>query len=433
MNATLDAISQALTKLSQDVEKRGTAYNTQTFKEKHGWNHPAVTTQDLYMRPKQLADAIRQANIDTLEPDLEKQLSAVATRLISLTSDTTTYIFNGNATAAIPVYIITLESLEKLLEPVLYNWETIADTKALPPALTRRLRGVRLAIDRIENDAGSIEDKIKIISNAHDAAESLPVDMESLREARIKIEETSQRAESLFAKLSVQAEDISTKHNTIQTLEDNCQKLVSQCEEAYRITTTKGLAASFHQSSNRLQITLWVWVAGLLIALGIGAYLGHNRLELLSTELKKDYIEWNGIWMQAILSIVSLGAPIWFAWLATKQIGQRFRLSEDYAFKASVAKAYEGYRKEAARIDPRFEAQLFESALTRLDEAPLRLVETDAHGSPFHEFFNSDAFRQALDKIPGFQSAYNKSLKKKQVSNQSMDKESVNNESKVDT
>lgn len=63
---------------------------------------------------------------------------------------------------------------------------------------------------------------------------------------------------------------------------------------------------------------------------------------------------------------------MWFAWLATKQIGQRFHLAEDYAFKASVAKAYEGYRKEAARIDPEFEARLFGSALTRLDEAPLR-------------------------------------------------------------
>ncbi len=47
-----------------------------------------------------------------------------------------------------------------------------------------------------------------------------------------------------------------------------------------------------------------------------------------------------------------------------------------------MAKAYEGYRKEAARIDPQFEARLFGSALTRLDEAPLRLVEIGSHGSP---------------------------------------------------
>ncbi|MDP0953213.1 hypothetical protein Q6283_28445, partial [Klebsiella pneumoniae] len=79
------------------------------------------------------------------------------------------------------------------------------------------------------------------------------------------------------------------------------------------------------------------------------------------------------------------------------------RLAEDYAFKASVAKAYEGYRKEAARIDPQFEARLFGSALTRLDEAPLRLVEIGSHGSPWHELATSDGVRRAFELAPEFQ------------------------------
>ena len=104
--------------------------------------------------------------------------------------------------------------------------------------------------------------------------------------------------------------------------------------------------------------------------------------------------------MQSLLSVASIGAPIWFAWLATKQIGQRFRLAEDYSFKAAVARAYEGYRKEAARIDPAFEARLFDSALTRLEEAPLRLVEASAHGSPWNELVNSAAFAKAMETVP---------------------------------
>jgi len=94
------------------------------------------------------------------------------------------------------------------------------------------------------------------------------------------------------------------------------------------------------------------------------------------------------------------------------QIGQRFRLAEDYAFKASVAKAYEGYRREAARIDKAFEARLFGSALTRLEEAPLRLVEAKTPGSPWHEFVESDAFREALKAIPGFRAQFNKLSRK---------------------
>ena len=68
-----------------------------------------------------------------------------------------------------------------------------------------------------------------------------------------------------------------------------------------------------------------------------------------------------------------------------------------------MAKAYEGYRKEAARIDPQFEARLFGSALTRLDEAPLRLVEIGSHGSPWHELATSDGVRRAFELAPEFQ------------------------------
>lgn len=64
------------------------------------------------------------------------------------------------------------------------------------------------------------------------------------------------------------------------------------------------------------------------------------------------------------------------------------------------AKAYEGYRKEAARLDEAFEARLFSSALSRLEEAPLRLVENTTHGSPWHELISSDAFRGAMESVP---------------------------------
>ena len=106
--------------------------------------------------------------------------------------------------------------------------------------------------------------------------------------------------------------------------------------------------------------------------------------------------------LNLLLSVLSVAAPVWFAWLATKQIGQRFRLAEDYAFKASISRAYEGFRREAARFDKDMEAKLLTSALTRLDELPLRLVETDSHGSPWHELASSDVVKQAMKAVPGF-------------------------------
>jgi hypothetical protein len=181
---------------------------------------------------------------------------------------------------------------------------------------------------------------------------------------------------------------------------EQAAKLITQCEAAYQITTTKGLAGAFDQRASRLGWSMWAWVAGLIVALGLGSLIGAHRLEVLSAALQSPSLNWGGIVTQVVLSLLSVGAPLWFAWLATKQIGQRFRLAEDYAFKASVAKAYEGYRKEAARIDPEFEHRLFGSALTRLDEAPLRLVESGTHGSPWHEAANSEAVRRAMDAMP---------------------------------
>ncbi len=177
-------------------------------------------------------------------------------------------------------------------------------------------------------------------------------------------------------------------------------KLVDKCEEAYKITTTKGLAASFDERAKKSQSSMYLWVFALLLALGSAIWIGSVRFKTLLTELNATDPVWGIIWMNCLLAILSLTAPLWFAWISTKQISQRFRLAEDYSFKASVAKAYEGYRKEASRIDPAFEARLFSSALTRLEEAPLRLMENHSHGSPWHELITSPQFEKAINKIP---------------------------------
>jgi hypothetical protein len=38
--------------------------------------------------------------------------------------------------------------------------------------------------------------------------------------------------------------------------------------------------------------------------------------------------------------------------------------------------------------------------LTRLEEAPLRLVEEDSHGSPWHEMFKTKAFKDNVSLLP---------------------------------
>lgn len=96
-------------------------------------------------------------------------------------------------------------------------------------------------------------------------------------------------------------------------------------------------------------------------------------------------MNFNVLWINVTYTALSVSAPVWLAWLLTRQIGQRFRLSEDYSYKASIAKAYEGYRAEAAHIDDELAKRLFSIALDKMGKAPLRLVERDSPGSPASE------------------------------------------------
>jgi hypothetical protein len=101
-----------------------------------------------------------------------------------------------------------------------------------------------------------------------------------------------------------------------------------------------------------------------------------------------------------VLSVLTVGAPVWMAWLATKQIAHSFRLSEDYGYKAAMAKAYEGFKGEAINIDKQFEARLFAAALERLGENPIRLLSETQPGSPMHEFMNRPEIQKIFDKFP---------------------------------
>lgn len=403
MHEDLEALCTALDTLSNAIIKGWNG--EQTFCEAWGWNCPTVTRHDMADVPAQLAKDIRAANVDKLPEHILTLAQDYPRRLAHMQSATLPQFWGGNSGAATAAYLATLGSMRHSLIPIL-GWQTIPDPKAMPSHIARRIRSLQAEVDQIAPDKVQLASQIRDIQQAHTVAESLPLDLQALAEARDRTArlagESTVSAEKVKSNSAIAEAEVSE----IQSQREKAKKLVDQCEEAYRITTTKGLAAAFDQRATRLGWSMWAWVIGLVAALAAATLLGISRVELLSKAISDQNPQWAVIWMHVVLSALSIGAPVWFAWMATKQIGQRFRLAEDYAFKASVAKAYEGYRKEAARIDSAFEARLFSSALARLDEAPLRLVEQEAHGSPWHEFVSSKQFQDALSKIPGLKDKF---------------------------
>lgn len=397
MDKSLEKVCQSLDELAKKLLTITTDDRTMT--EIYGWNCPALTRHDLSNLVKNISNRLVENDVNIVDEILIKELQKIPLRINIFIASSFPQLLNSNLLSAITTLMALVEWITQTLKPI-FGWKVLQDNKALPNQLAKRLRSIQIELDNLIPDKENLEGQIKLIKDATDAAESLPTDIDTLKEARKKIDIISTDSAILFGKIDTYHKDSDDYASKIQTKKQEADKLVEQCEEAYRITTTKGLAAAFDLRAKKLSQTMWIWVAGLLISLIAGGFIGASRFETLAKSLASNNPQWGVIWIDIVLSIVGLAAPIWFAWLATKQINQNFRLSEDYAFKASVAKAYEGYKKEAARIDEAFEARLFSSALSRLEEAPLRLVESDNHGSPWHELFSSTAFQKAMNSVP---------------------------------
>jgi len=397
MNEKLEAVCRALDALAGAITSGWSG--DQTFCETWGWNCPAVTRHDAASIAASLAAEIRAAEIQEIDEETSEFLEDLPRTLKLVQTQTIPQFWGGNNGAAYAAYLGTISSVRASLYPLL-GWKTIPDPKTLPGHTVRKLKSIQAEVEALAPNKDQLQKQLQDIAQAHSVAENLPLDLKALADARQKVVSHAEAAEAAAKRIVVATEASNEDVRKTKLNAEEAEKLVAQCEEAYRITTTKGLAAAFDQRATRLGWAVSVWVVGLVGALAFGSHLGAQRLEALTQVLAAPSINWASILLHAILSFLSIGAPIWFAWLATKQIGQRFRLAEDYAFKASVAKAYEGYRREAARIDPEFEARLFASALTRLEEAPLRLVDSATHGSPWHEALSSSTVQKTIDAVP---------------------------------
>lgn len=397
MHQSLKNICDSLDQLAENISSSWTG---EVLLSAHfGWSFPAIKKEELASVATNLADRIRKIDINELEEEEVLILENIPNRLSEFSRNTVQYFYNGNGAQAIPVYFSMIGYINSVVDNI-FGWQQLNDNKAMPTQLANRLRSIKSQIDGLIPDQSILSSQIQLINNAVESAESLPTDLQSLKDAREKVDKNRSEAAELYGKIDDYHQKSRTISETLSQLETEAKQIVAQCEEAYRVTTSVGLAAAFDERAKRSERAMVAWVVGLLIALAYGSCVGASRIALMTEVLKTTEPQWGIIGLHIVLSLLSIGAPLWFAWLATKQINQHFRLSEDYAFKASISKAYEGYRREAARLDEVFAAQLFSSALSRLDEAPLRLVEKDTHGSPWHELLSTPSFKKAVGQIP---------------------------------
>ena len=367
----------------------------------HGWNQVGLTLPDLASFATKFGVEIREVGADSVDADGVILLTKIAAQLDQYRNNAVPQFWGANGVSAVPAYIATIEVMRERIRHLMPKYVS-ADSRTLPAQLVKRIARLSSELDSVVVDRDVLAERMRLINEAFETAELLPETLVSLNQAREKVEKLASDALREAGEIGQERQAASATIDAMNGFSKEAEKLVAQCEEAYRVTTSKGLAGAFDQRASGLSQSMQLWVLALVVALGLAAFLGGQRVELLSQNLEGADPKWGVIWLNFALSVLSVGAPLWFAWVATKQIGQRFRLAEDYAYKASIAKAYEGYRREAAKLDPAFTARLFESSLTRLEEPPLRLMEKTSHGSPLHEALNSQQIQDAIATIPNF-------------------------------
>ncbi|MCY1290768.1 hypothetical protein D9M68_150650 [compost metagenome] len=384
-----DAVAAALKSLAETLEATGPAETT--LQAQYGWNFAPLDRSDLARLAHRLAGRLEQIDPSAIGGDYSQDVYVARIELFK--ANTLPQIWSGNGAAALPVYFQLLEWIDCIFRPFYtpnLDWKKLDDQKLLPRSMSNRLRSHQSRIERLDVDLSTLDEKIKTINHAHQAANELPTDLEELRAAKTEVATNRELAE----KNKVLAEEALKRVEQLVALvaqhESEAKKLVENTHDAYSAATTKGLGEAFQKRADRLAKSMWIWVCGLVSALAAGAIVGAFRISALQALLAAE-ASTGRIALNLVLAFISVAAPVWFAWIATKQIGHRFRLSEDYAFKASVAQAYEGYRREAARLDEKFAKRLFSSALDRIDEAPIRFVEHETHGSPWHEILGRRA------------------------------------------
>jgi hypothetical protein len=417
MNQKIAELVESLESLKIIVEAAGFTENS--FDQQHGWNQVHLHKHDITNLVHNFIAKLNSYNNDQITDGLDSTIGSHINNINRLSATSKSYFTNNPAHLLhiIPVTLNTILTIYNDVEVELFSWENINDKKMLPRSIAGRLRSTKAQLDSFDESCENLKGKIKTINDAHETAESLPTDLASLKEAKKNLETFLSEAKQDLIKSKDEIANLKTEilffHSdaekaTTETLNLKGQTnqahkealgLVAQCDDALQITTTQGLAAGFDQKAKELRRSIWIWIVGLLIALGVGAWIGAERVAAFTQALEKELTTGQAL-LHTIMSIFSIGGPLWLAWISTQQITQRFKLSEDYSYKATVSKAFTGFSKFAERFDSETEKRLFNSTLDRLDEMPLRLVSNKDYNSPWHEFIDSDAFRKALDIVP---------------------------------
>lgn len=397
----LEVLRETIQHLVEEVES---TYGKEehSLREKYGWDWPDVGKKEILNDCRSLLTFIDSHKFEESDVNGIEAVAIYRDKLDRWRNDCLQYLLDRSYGARVfDSFFMIMSYLRKSLTDISEGIDSqTLQTKA--NGVKKRINALITRIDGCETKTKGIEATVERIIAADAAAQALPETLASLQEAeKVALEAKGQAQEDCreIATLREKAEAFDTY---MQAATQRSTKILEKCETALASSTSAGLARSFNDRKTELQKMGRWWTWGLIGALIVTVACILWRADQIFALMDKGAsVGGFVLFANFVVSIAFVGAPIWLAWVATKQVGYYFRLSEDYAFKATVSASYEGFRREAENQgDKEFTKKVLSSTLDRYDEAPLRFVDTRVSGSPYQELMESPIVSKFLKTAP---------------------------------
>ncbi|MBI3584770.1 MAG: hypothetical protein HY096_12615 [Nitrospinae bacterium] len=255
--------------------------------------------------------------------------------------------------------------LESLLNDVKKAMETIQTNVASSEEIMKK--GVECTNQATET-ARKITETFTVIQqtekNAKDYVTSISATNEKVEAWATEIDKLAKKSEELRTNINQQEKEL----NTIIGRTEETHK---QVESLLPGAASAGLASAFLQRKKEIAESKKYWIAAFICSL-----LG---LLVMVIWMIKIFPEQRGNtdWWIFFLQRAPLSFPlIWLGWFFGRNYGHIVRLEEDYAFKESISRSFEGYKKQMQEVSPEGSLpQLCNNTISILSEPPLRVFD----------------------------------------------------------
>lgn len=267
--------------------------------------------------------------------------------------------------------ILSVEKVATLAQQIIHHHEKIAEQKS--------------AIDSALSEAGEISDELATVKEQVTADQAVISSLlTTANKNQGELKQHADTLESLIESSQTSLDEIAKQKaeadKQIATGTELLANANAQLTKALQDINKQGLAGAFAGQAAVVAGERRKWVVAFGISIAWLIYVAYYIV---------DNSPGNGtppLDPMIFLRGLPLAAPaIWLGWFAARQIGVLARIQQDYAYKASTAVAFEGYKKEVSGAsDQALSKQLLETAVTNFGENPVRLYDkkSDDHGHP---------------------------------------------------